>query len=186
MTLEPGESQQIIVDIIAPARLKRSGDYRFALLASTILPESRGDQSGVWRKYQIASLFYLTTKPASSEPAIRDVRLSTSASGQQEIDLRIENTGNAHARLEGDVLIEGNGKSIKLPISNLVVLDGGEREFTAAVTEPLPSNPKVTVSFQNIFAPQASGGVMPVKTYSAPLSITDASIPEADSGTSLD
>ncbi|MEM5517822.1 hypothetical protein WNY37_12765 [Henriciella sp. AS95] len=176
VTLKPGETQQVIVDIITPPRLERSGDFRFALLASTILPDTRTRQSGVWRKYEVATLFYLTADPAMSEPAVRDARLSISPNGKQVIDLMIENTGNAHARLEGNVLIEGDGDSVSIPISNLVVLDGGEREFQARVPGDLPGKPKVTVSFENIFAPQASGGVMPIKTYTAPLTISGASV----------
>lgn len=186
VTLEPGESQQVIVDIIVPAQLERPGDHRFALLASTLLPDSRAGQSGLWRKFQIASLFYLTAAPAVSSPAVRDARFSLTSQGNQVINLMIENTGNAHARLEGNVLIEGKGKRVSIPISNLVVLDGTVREFEAPVTAPLPANPKVTVSFENIFAPQSAEGAMPVKTYSAPLTVTNARLALQDAAPVLE
>ncbi|WP_084419458.1 fimbrial biogenesis chaperone [Henriciella litoralis] len=174
VTLKPGQSQQIIVDIITPESLERSGDHRFALLASAILPETRGGQSGVWRKHDIASLFYLTTDPATSDPAVRDARLSIGADGTQEVDLLVENTGTAHARLEGTVTISGEGDDISIPIANLVVLNGGSREFTAPIPEDLPSNPQVTVDFENVFAPQNPSKSARVKTYSAPLILRDA------------
>ncbi|MGB3626471.1 MAG: hypothetical protein WA989_11600 [Henriciella sp.] len=174
VTLEPGESQKILVDIIAPAKLARTGDYRFAVLASTILPDRQGGQSGILKKYEIASLFYLTTDRAMSHPAVRDVRLSVAADGRQTLKLMVENSGNAHARLNGDVLIEGKGERIEIPISNLVVLENSEREFDVPFEGPLPANPSVTVSFENVFAPQGSGGTQPVKTYTAPLSVTGA------------
>ena len=47
VTLNPGETEQVIVDMSAPIRISREGDYRFALIASTLLPEEREGQSGV-------------------------------------------------------------------------------------------------------------------------------------------
>lgn len=176
VTLEPGESRRIIVDIIAPGRLQRTGDYRFALLASTILPQSLGGQAGVMQKYQVASLFYLTAGPASSEPVIHDARLAMSPDGSPAVELMLQNTGNAHARLEGSIRIEGDGESVNVPISNLVVLHASERRFRARVDAPLPVNPRVSVSFENTFAPQAQGRSMPVKTFNAPLNIPDAAL----------
>ncbi|MEQ9315475.1 MAG: hypothetical protein RLN72_06450 [Henriciella sp.] len=175
MTLQPGETQYIIVDIITPAKLERTGDYRFALLASTIQPDTRAGQSDMLRKYQIASLFYLTPDKASSQPLVRDVRLSYDEAGKASLSLMLENTGNAHARLEGQVIIEGRRERVDIPISNLVVLEGSEREFRVPVTGGLPADAKVTVNFENIFAPQSETGRLPVKTYSAPLSVTGAS-----------
>lgn len=172
VTLEPGESQNIIVDIITPARLDRTGDYRFALLASAILPDRQARQSGILRKYQVASLIYLTTPDASSHPAIRDVRLTVGDDGADALNLMLENTGNAHARLNGTVTIEGRGERVDIPISNLVVLEDSEREFEIRLEGRLPADPRVTVNFENIFAPQAEKGVMPVKTYAAPLSMS--------------
>lgn len=175
MTLQPGETQYIIVDIITPAKLERQGDYRFALLASTIQPDTRPGQADMLRKYEIASLFYLTTDKARSEPLVRDVRLAYDSAGKASINLRLENTGDAHARLEGHVVIEGRSERVDIPIANLVVLEGSEREFRVPVSGRVPADAKVTVTFENIFAPQAETGRAPVKTYSAPLSVTGAS-----------
>ena len=184
VTLKPGESRQIIVDILTPENHEKSGDHRFALLASAILPETRGGASGVWRKHQIASLFYMTTNPATSDPAVRDARLSIGANGTQEIDLLVENSGNAHARLEGTVTISGDqGKDVSIPISNLVVLNGASREFTAQIPDDLPSNPQVTVDFENVFAPQSPSKSARVKTYSAPLFVRDAALDASDATT---
>ncbi len=169
VTLGPGERRHLIVDMITPARLERSGDYRFALLASTIMPDARGGQSGLSRKLQVASLFYLTTDPASSDPSISDARLTVSDAGLASIDLMLANSGNAHARLEGSVLIEGDGDSFLVPISNLVVLGDSERRFSAPLDLPLPADPRVTVMFENTFAPQSDTGRAPVRIFSAPL-----------------
>ena len=161
VTLEPGATEQVIVDMVAPIRIDRQGDYRFALIASTLLPEERAGQSGVWKKYQIASLFYLTMGDAQSQPAITQATLATSDEGDQALVVNIENTGNAHARLRGEVEIKGDGKTITEPISNLVVLHDGVRNFRMPLTQALPSDPEVTVTLENIFAPQnASGSVM--------------------------
>ena len=161
VTLEPGETEQIIVDMAAPIRINREGDYRFALIASTLLPEERAGQSGVWKKYQIASLFYLTMGDASSQPEITQAKVDTTEDGEQAVVFNVENTGNAHARLRGEVEISGEGKSITEPISNLVVLHDGVRKYRLPLVEDLPANPEIKVTLENIFAPQnASGSAM--------------------------
>jgi len=56
VTLKPETSQDITVEIAAPYKIKNKGDHRFALLATTLLPEldARGEVSGVWNRYQLA------------------------------------------------------------------------------------------------------------------------------------
>ncbi len=175
VTLKPGQAQQIIVDIAAPFRLERSGDYRFALLASTVLPEERTGGSGVWKKYQIASLFYLTTGEAESLPEIRGSGITISPEGETMVGLRIENSGNAHARLEGSILVTGdNMEAQTLDIANLVVLDKGARNYVTALGGPLPVNPQIEVKLENIFAPQAQGQREPLPTYRVAAPVTAA------------
>lgn len=166
VTLPPGASRTVIVDIITPAKLPRSGDYRFALLASAIMPDT---ETGLMRKIEQAGLFYLTAAPARSEPAVRDIQLVERGDGARALRLRIENNGNAHARLEGEVRITGQGEPVSWPVSNLVVLDGVSREFTIPLDRPLPQRATVTTDFRNIFAPQSASEALPVRTYSAPL-----------------
>jgi len=159
ITLKPGEAEQIIVDMAAPARLERSGDHRFALLASTVLPEERAQGSGVWKKYQIATLFYLTAGDASSDPVIKSSGLVMTPEGEAEVGLRIENPGNAHARLEGVVELSAPGAEPQsFDIANLVVLDGGARNYRVPVGELASDATDIKVRLTNIFAPQADGG----------------------------
>ncbi len=170
VTLRPGQSQQIIVDMAAPARINRSGDFRFALLASTVLPEERGGQSGVWKKYQIASLFYLTAGEARSAPAITEAALVETAEGETSVELRLENSGNAHARLEGAIDLRGpGGARLSLPIANLVVLDGGSRIYRVPLAEAFPAATTIEVSVKNIFTPHLRAGeeMLPVFRASA-------------------
>ena len=175
ITLKPGESEQIIVDMSAPMRVERDGDFRFAVIASTILPESRSGQSGVWRKYQIASLFYLTMGNAESSPQITGAGLTLADDGTQALDLSVENSGSAHARLRGEVEVTGDsGQTIKLPITNLVVLHKGKRDLTLPINGELPANPRVKVNLENAFAPQSSSGVLALPTYTAPLALKQA------------
>lgn len=165
ITLKPGESEQIIVDMSTPTRLKRSGDFRFALLASTILPEERSGQSGVWKKYQIASLFYLTTGPASSEPQITRSQIMTAEDGGKTLELQIDNIGNAHARLNGYIEI-GDGKDPEtLEIGNLVVLDQGRRNYVTRLPANTPGDAIIQVKLANSFAPQANGGAITLPPY---------------------
>lgn len=184
VTLKPGETEQIIVDMSAPMRVTRNGDFRFALIASTLLPEERSGQSGVWKKYQIASLFYLTMGDAESRPEIKDANLSMSPEGQQYVVFDFENSGNAHARLRGEVEITGDsGDTIKEPINNLVVLNEASREFRIPVATELPSNPEVMVTLENIFAPQSATGTVTLKPYSTDLTMKETAYPDAGAET---
>ncbi len=177
MTLKPGESEQIVVDMAAPIRTDREGDFRFALIASTILPESRSGQSGVWKKYQIASLFYLTMGDAESAPEIKAAGLTTRPDGQQSVTLDLENNGNAHARLRGQVEISGtSGDKLTMPISNLVVLHEGKRTYSLPVSGALPANPDVKVTLENIFAPQSSNGTLALPAFKGPLVLRQAAV----------
>jgi P pilus assembly chaperone PapD len=177
ITLEPGEKEQIVVDMAAPIRTDREGDFRFALIASTILPESRSGQSGVWKKYQIASLFYLTMGDAASTPEITASALTLGEDGSQSINLTFENAGNAHARLRGEVEITGDsGDAITMPINNLVVLHEGKREFGMPLKGVLPSNPKIKVKLENTYAPQTESGLIVMEPYKAPLVLKQAAI----------
>jgi P pilus assembly chaperone PapD len=177
VTLKPGESEQIVVDMATPSRLERSGDFRFALLASTVLPEERGGQSGVWKKYQIASLFYLTAGDATSSPTITNSGLTVTPEGKTKIDLRIENDGNAHARLEGSIEIKGaDGARQSIPVGNLVVLNEGARDFSAELVEPLPANADIEVRLDNIFAPQSEGAIETLAPYKVETEIKKAAL----------
>lgn len=183
VTLKPGQAQQIVVDMATPSRLNRSGDFRFALLASTVLPEERGGQSGVWKKYQIASLFYLTAGDAESLPAIVDSGITVTPDGAQAIELRLENTGNAHARLEGAVDIRtAGGETTSLPIANLVVLNGAARSHTLPLEGPLPADATVQVRLDNIFAPQMKGATEKLPAHKVKTEIRRAEAVQGETG----
>lgn len=177
VTLKPGESEQVVVDMAAPMRIDREGDFRFALIASTLLPEERSGQSGVWKKYQIASLFYLTTGEAESKPEIKQATLTQNAEGQQEVLFDLENTGNAHARLRGEVVISGDsGEPIVSPVANLVVLHEATRKYKVQLEGDLPANPEVKVTLENIFAPQTSTGIIALDAFEAPLVLEETAL----------
>lgn len=181
LTLKPGESEQVIVDMSTPTRLDRAGDFRFALLASTILPEERSGQSGVWKKYQIATLFYLTTGSAKSEPMIASSELVTDGEGASRLQLNFENEGNAHARLEGFIEIGGGLRPKTVPISNLVVLHDENRNYVAQLPEGTPEDAKIEVKLDNIFAPQTNGGRVTLPPYRVPAESRRADVtPEPD------
>ncbi len=180
VTLEPGEVGQVVVDMAAPARLQRAGDYRFALLASTILPDLDADEAGVWKKYQIATLFYLTTDPARSEPEITASEvLIDETTGAAAVELTIENRGNAHARLEGVVEVDGGGVDQTVTIANLVVLDGARRVYSAPLPPGTAADSTIEVKLDNIFAPQ-SGGVQALPDHRAPIARRRAALEPAE------
>ena len=184
VTLKPGETEQVVVDMSAPIRVEREGDFRFALIASTLLPEERGGQSGVWKKYQIASLFYLTLGDARSEPQIKQATLTKMPDGRQAVLFDMENTGNAHARLRGEVEISGDGQAtIKSPVENLVILHEGKRKYRVPIEGELPANPQVKVSLENIFAPQTASGSIIMDAYKAPLVLKETALQTPESVT---
>ena len=182
VTLRPGETEQIIVDMAAPIRIEREGDYRFALIASTLLPEERAGQSGVWKKYQIASLFYLTMGDAESHPEIKQAALTVSPEGEQAVTFDLENTGTAHARLRGEIEISGDsGETIKEPISNLVVLDDASRTYRLPLPQDLPTNPEVRVTLENIFAPQSATGSVMLAPFTSDLAFEESALSSGSS-----
>ena len=170
VTLNPGETEQVIVDMSAPIRIDRQGDYRFALIASTLLPEERSGQSGVWKKYQIASLFYLTIGDGESKPEITAATLTKSPDGENALVFELENSGNSHSRLRGEIEISGDrGAPIRAPINNLVVLHEATRTYRLPLTEEIPSNPEVRVTLEDIHAPQSSSGTVRLAPYASDL-----------------
>lgn len=181
VTLKPGESEQITVDMSTPVRLQRSGDFRFALLASTILPEERGGGSGVWKKYQLASLFYLTAPGSESKPEVVNSSISVDETGRPVVGVRIENQGNSHARLEGQIEVQsGEGEASVLPIGNLVVLDGGARNYVVPLESAASDDVEIKVELTNIHAPQAAGGVVELPTWSSAQTIPAAGSPQTE------
>ncbi|MEL7103920.1 MAG: hypothetical protein AAGL97_15320, partial [Pseudomonadota bacterium] len=174
VTLNPGETEQVIVDMSAPIRIDRQGDYRFALIASTLLPEERSGQSGVWKKYQIASLFYLTMGQGESKPEITAATLTKSPEGENALVFELENSGNAHSRLRGEIEISGDsGTTIKAPVNNLVVLHEASRKYRLPLTEAVPANPELRVTLEDIHAPQSSSGTVQLEPFKTDLAFVE-------------
>jgi len=158
VTLKPETAQDVTVEISAPYKIESKGDHRFALLATTMLPEldERGDTSGVWNKYQLASLFYLTLTPSESLPKVTSVALNSD--DPSLITMEIKNDGDAHARLQGTAFVkDAAGEVVAESPLNAVVLDGGTRTYKVAVEEmkELESG-TYTIDFDlnNTFVPQ--------------------------------
>ena len=162
VTLAPGKSKQVMVTLSPPDGLTRLGDYRFALLASTVLPEADGS----WKRHEVTSLFYLTAGAAESRPQILASRLTVTGDGVPAIGLDFANTGNAHARLEGTIEIRGEGVDPRtLPVRDLVVLNGATRRFLVPLDAPLPANPVIEVRLDNVFAPQMDNETQALAPY---------------------
>ncbi len=159
VTLRPGESRQVAIDMLTPADTLAPAEYRFALIASAVLPDASGGKAGAWKRQETSSLFYLTAGNPGSSPEIIASRLTAAIDGKSAIGLEILNDGEAHARLEGVIEVSGTaGLSETIPVSNLVVLGGGVRDVVLPLTRPLPANPVIEVRFDNAFAPQEPTG----------------------------
>ena len=166
VALEPGASARVIVDMIVPAKPASAGDYRFALMASQVTP----DETGRMQKVETASLFYLTLAPAVSEPVIEDVIVRREVGSTDRLEVTLSNSGNAHARLEGEIRIEAGGQTVEtVPVANLVILGASERRFTVPLQATLPQGARVDVRLDNIFAPGSQTGEAALRTFSAPL-----------------
>jgi len=158
VTLKPETSQDVTVEISAPYKIESKGDHRFALLATTLLPElnERGETSGVWNRYQLASLFYLTLTPSESLPSVISVAMS--AEDNSVVTMKIKNEGDAHARLQGTAYIKGtDGEVVAETPLNAVVLDGGTRTYNVRlenVADLDAGNYSIDFDLNNTFAPQ--------------------------------
>ena len=136
VNLKPETSQDVTVEIAAPYKIENKGDHRFALLATTLLPEldDRGEVSGVWNRYQLASLFYLTLTPSKSLPEVTSVVLNSEKPGL--VTMKIKNEGDAHARLQGTAFLkDAEGDVVAETPLNAVVLDGGKRTYDIALKD---------------------------------------------------
>ncbi len=177
VTLKPETSMDVIVEISVPYKLESQGDHRFALLATTLLPEldKRGDTSGVWNRYQLASLFYLTTTPSKSTPLVSEVKVV--GTDNKFLTMKIKNDGNAHARLKGTASIfDAKGEKVAETPLNTVVLDTAERDYKVKLenASALTSGQDYKIEFdlKNTFVPQNKFRATPVEinsiTYKAP------------------
>ena len=158
VTLKPETSQDVTVEISAPYKIENKGDHRFALLATTMLPElnERGETSGVWNRYQLASLFYLTLTPSKSLPEVTSVAINET--DKSMLTLEIKNVGDAHARLQGNAYIkDASGEVVGETPLNAVVLDGGERTYNVKLQDAeklAAGNYKIDFDLNNSFVPQ--------------------------------
>lgn len=158
VTLKPETAQDVTVEISAPYKIENKGDHRFALLATTMLPEldERGETSGVWNRYQLASLFYLTLTPSQSLPQVTSVAMHPDDNSM--ITMQIKNEGDAHARLQGTAFVkDAAGEIVGETPLNAVVLDGGKRTYNVSMEDmnTLQAG-KYTIDFDlnNTFVPQ--------------------------------
>lgn len=178
VSLAPGQSKQVVVRFAAPEKLTHSGDYRFALLASTVLK----DASGSWKKHQTASLFSLAAGKAKSRPFIAGSRLTVTADGKPAIGLDLANHGNSHARLEGVIEILGEGDALQtVAIRDLIVPERGTRSVLVPLEDALPVNPEISVRLTNVFAPQRDDETeaLPLHRVKLESEVAELSIPVA-------
>ena len=155
VTLKPETKTDVIVEISTPARVAQSGDHRFALLATTRIPEERDGMSGVWSKYQLASLFYLTFTPSSSELKVSSIKPVADAPGT--LRMVVENEGDAHGRLQGLAYVKSAaGEVVGEMEVNTVVLEESERHLDLVLPSDKLASGDYTVDFElkNAFVPQ--------------------------------
>jgi len=159
ISLEPKTSKEITVQITPPYDIQTTGDHRFALLATTLLPEldEHGVETSVWNRYQLTSLFYLTLTPSKSLPEVTGVALNSE--DPSLLSLEIRNEGDAHARLRGTASIkDARGDTASETPLNVVVLDKSKRTYNIQLkgTEHLASGDYIiNFDLNNTFTPQS-------------------------------
>ncbi len=180
LSLAPGQSKQVVIQLATPDHPPRTGDYRVALLASSVMKDSEGR----WQRSQIASLVSLTVGKASSRPRIEASRLTVTETSEPAIGLDLANPGNAHARLDGVIEIR-SGADIVLTrdLTDVIVPEKGTRRLIVPLGQPLPANADIEVRLVNQFAPQTTRGekALPVHKVKpeteAPTEVADLSTP---------
>lgn len=171
LMLPPNGNGTVTVDIAAPVAGLSSGDYRSAVVVSTLLPPKaeRERQGGVWNRYQIASLFYANVNNGRSEPLIISSEFDqVNTKNLRRLIIGVQNTGSAHARVKGEIsLLDASNDIVLSKPFESVVLEEQERlisvdfdqsrlapgEYTAEIKledngksiEPLSRRPKFTV-----------------------------------------
>lgn len=180
LSLAPGQSKQVVIQLATPDQPPRTGDYRVALLASSVMK----DPEGRWQKSQIASLVSLTVGKASSRPRIEASRLTITESGEPAIGLDLANPGNAHARLSGVIEIRsGTDIILSRDLTDVIVPEKGARRLIVPLGQPLPANADIEVRLVNQFAPQTTRGekALPVHKVipetETPTEVADLSTP---------
>ena len=131
LMLGPKGTATIKVEIATPAVDLDQGDYRTAVVVSTVLPskEERKKQKGIWNRYQIASVFYVNVGDVESDARIDTVAFEEVKTGESaRLKLNLGNDGLAHARVKGDIYVkDANGRSISTQPLEAVVLDSSTR-----------------------------------------------------------
>lgn len=174
ISLAPGQSKQVMINLSTPEKPPRTGDYRVALLASSVMK----DAEDRWQKSQIASLMSMTVGKASSRPRIEASRLTVTDAGAPAIGLDLSNPGNAHARLDGVIEIRSGAEIVLTQtLSNVIVPEKGTRSLIVPLGQPLPADADIEVRLINRFAPQTTRGEKALPVHKVK--------PEAEAGTEV-
>ncbi len=124
-SLKPGEVRQVQVDLAVPVLVDKAGERKMGILISTLLPsnDKRPEKSGVWNRYQVASLFYVALPGAEEkQTVVTSVDLQDKASIVPIVEFTAENPGDYHARLKGELALRNQeGKQVlKLPVEGVL------------------------------------------------------------------
>ena len=166
-SLKPGEVRQVQVDFAVPMQIGRVGESKMGIIISTLLPanENRTATSGVWNRYQVASLFYVAVPGADEKaPIVTSIALQDKASLTPVIEFTIENPGDYHARLKGQLTLSNQeGKQVfAMPVEG-VLMAKQTRSFKLPVKlngSNLPAGDyKVALKLEDSFTVDGAAGV---------------------------
>ena len=164
-SLGPGQSRQVQVDFSIPIKIEHAGERKMSILISTLLPskKNREETSGVWNRFQVASLFYLALPGAEEKPlVVNNISLQDKASIKPIINYTIENPSDYHARLKGFLALKNKqGKHVfKMPVEG-VLMSKQTRHFTIPIElkdKQLPAGEyQVDFELKNSFSLESKG-----------------------------
>jgi P pilus assembly chaperone PapD len=170
-SLEPGETQDVRVDIAVPAQVPKTGDHRVAIIVATRLPplaaRSSGP-SGVWRRYQMTSLFHVSLPPAVADPQITAVIANEAPLRTPELAISIENSGSRHARLDGELLlVDEHDQVAHRERLHGVVLDGQTRRLRVPLSDSVRALP--AGEYRTQLEVRSESGAVPVHVAELPV-----------------
>lgn len=187
LLLKPTESATVTVDIAVPVKLESLKERRVAILVSTLLPseQERLKHRGVWNRWQVSSLFYLTpaNKDVKSDkivPVAPSVAISPSTprfvGDKLVIPTDINNSAPHHLRLEGTIDITNSAGSVvhKSTFTNVILANREVKglDISTDWPESLPQGDyNIVMKASNIFSPTYPKNHMePIFSTTVPLS----------------
>lgn len=136
---QPGVETTIRFTLNVPPTVQPAG-YRSAIMFEFLPPgtEPAAMSKGVAFRSRIATIIYLTIGAPTPAVEILDLQPRLQAGEPPALVATLKNTGRVHVRTKGQVIVHGPDGQIvrRLPLPDVPVLPGSEREVVVALGDP--------------------------------------------------